>query len=276
MQRRDGTKTALQLRATPILRGQKCDGVIAVIRDVSEERRIDRMKSEFISLVSHQLRTPLTSMRWYLEMLITEGENSLNQDQKDWIAEASSSNARMVHLVNALLNVSRIELGKFQLSPETINIKDLVKAITATFDQEMKKRKITVDIQTSEKNIGVRSDKGLLLLIIENLISNAIKYSPEKGTVHIHIGLDAKTKAATLTVEDHGIGIPAEQQKDIGHRLFRASNAVKTDTDGNGLGLYISQVAAESVGATLTFASTENKGTTFTLVIPLDPKQPRT
>lgn len=269
----DGTKTALQIRATPILRGQRCDGMIAIIRDISEERRIDRMKSEFISLVSHQLRTPLSTMRWYLEMLITEDEGPLNQSQKEYVGQAAASNARMVHLVNALLNVSRIELGKFQLSPESIDLADLVRGIAATFDTEMRQKKIVFSLETGSAKIGVRSDKGLLLLIIENLIGNAVKYSAAGGAVRVAIRTDAAGSAAVLTVEDHGIGIPQVQQKDIGRRLFRAANAVKTDTDGNGLGLYISHVAADSVGADLTFTSAENKGTVFTLTIPLDPKK---
>lgn len=268
---KDGKQTPLQIRATPILRGKKSYGAVLVIRDIAEERRIDHMKSEFISLVSHQLRTPLSAMRWYLEMLISEDAGALTPDQKEYVGQVASSNARMVHLVNALLNVSRIELGRFSLSPETIDLTEVVKTVLASFDLELKQKKMAVNFAPPTQTIGARSDKGLLVLILENLVSNAIKYSPEGSTVEIALTL-AEENTATLSVKDAGIGIPEAQQKDIGRKLFRATNARTTDTDGNGLGLYISHVAAESIGAELTFVSGEKKGTTFSLRIPLESK----
>lgn len=268
-----GRQTPLQLRATPILRGKKSYGAVLVIRDIAEERRIDHMKSEFISLVSHQLRTPLSAMRWYLEMLISQDAGPLTADQKEYVEQVASSNARMVHLVNALLNVSRIELGRFSLSPETIDLAELTKTVVASFDLERKQKNVTINVDLPKKTVGARSDKGLLVLILENLVSNAVKYSPANAAVLIGLSENTDEKTATLTVKDIGIGIPETQQKDIGRKLFRATNARTTDTDGNGLGLYISHVAAESIGADLTFESGEGKGTTFSLTIPLDPKK---
>lgn len=274
--RADGKESALQIRATPILRGNNCDGVVTVIRDVSEERRIDLMKSEFISLVSHQLRTPLSSMRWYLEMLVADEGATLTPEQRDYATQAVSSNARMVHLVNALLNVSRIELGKFQVSPESIDLNELAKAVAASFELESKQKRITFAYDLPSATVGVKSDKGLLTLILENFVNNAVKYSPESSSVRIGVGIDPDGKHAHLSVADRGIGIPFKEQKDIGRRLFRAENAKTIDTDGNGLGLYVSRVAAESIGCALTFESKQNEGTTFTLTIPVEPKTSKT
>jgi len=268
----DESITALQLRITPILRGKVCIGSVAVLRDITEERRIDHMKSEFISLVSHQLRTPLSSMRWYLEMLIAEDAGPLSDDQREYIGQVATSNARMVHLVNALLNVSRIELGRFQISPETIDLQKLVYSAVTSFDLEMKQKKIELSLDMPKKDIGIRSDKSLLELILENFLSNAIKYSHPETSVKVHVSEDREAGTALLSVTDTGIGIPEAQKDQIGHKLFRGSNAKISDTDGNGLGLYISRIAAETIGAKLTFESTENKGTTFSLMIPLDPK----
>lgn len=268
----DESATALQLRVTPILRGKECIGSVTVLRDITEERRIDHMKSEFITLVSHQLRTPLSSMRWYLEMLIADDAGPLNDDQREYVGQVATSNARMVHLVNALLNVSRIELGKFQVSAETIDLQKIVHGAVASFDLELKQKKIELVLDMPKKDIGIRSDKNLLELILENFLSNAIKYSHPETTVTVKISEDRAAGTALLSVTDMGIGIPEAQKEQIGHKLFRGSNAKISDTDGNGLGLYISRIAAETVGATLTFESTENKGTTFSLVIPLDPK----
>ncbi len=268
----DESITALQLRVTPILRGKECIGSVTVLRDITEERRIDHMKSEFITLVSHQLRTPLSSMRWYLEMLIADDAGPLNDDQREYVGQVATSNARMVHLVNALLNVSRIELGKFQVSAETIELQKIVHGAAASFDLELKQKKIDLVLDMPKKEIGIRSDKNLLELVLENFLSNAIKYSHPETSVTVKISEDRAAGTALLSVTDTGIGIPEAQKEQIGHKLFRGSNAKISDTDGNGLGLYISRIAAETVGATLTFESTENKGTTFSLVIPLDPK----
>ncbi len=268
----DGTQTAIQIRVTPILRGKQSIGSVTVIRDVTEERSIDRMKSEFISLVSHQLRTPLSSMRWYLEMLMAEDAGPLSTDQRDYVNQVSTSNARMVHLVNALLNVSKIELGKFQLNSESFDLPKLVSSTAASFDLDLKQKKITFTLDLPKQAIEICSDKSLLVLIIENLLSNAVKYSHPESSISVKVSEDGPTGTAILTVQDNGIGIPELQKDQIGHKLFRGNNAKMSDTDGNGLGLYISKIAIETIGAKLTFESTEDKGTTFSLVIPLHPK----
>lgn len=267
-------ETPLQIRATPILRGKKLYGSVLIIRDITEERRIDHMKSEFISLVSHQLRTPLSSMRWYLEMLIGDDAGPLTDDQADYVKQVSAANTRMLHLVSALLNVSRIELGHFELSSTTISLANLIKNVLTQFDLELRQKKIGVKWNIPDDSIGARSDKGLLVLILENLISNAIKYSEEETAINIGVCTSTDNKKAIFTIQDSGIGIPLPEQKDIGRKLFRASNARINDTDGNGLGLYISHIAAESIGAELNFVSEKEKGTTFTLTIPLNPQAP--
>lgn len=273
LQHADGTKTALQIRATPIMSDKNCEGVIAIIRDISEERRIDLMKSEFIALVSHQLRTPLSTMSWYIEMLSTNDTDKLTADQKEYIAEVAASNNRMTVLVNALLNVARIELEKFHVEPEAVNLRELITSVMKYSELESTKKKLQLNLVCDAENTTIESDKGLVCLIAENLISNAIKYSLEGKEVTIKIAIDEPNKTAILSVEDRGIGIPTGEQKEIGHRLFRATNATKTDTDGNGLGLYISHVAAQSIGGTLTFVSTNGEGTIFTLTMPLQPKK---
>lgn len=272
LHRPDGSPTALQIRITPIMRGKQCIGSVSILRDITEERRIDHMKSEFISLVSHQLRTPLSSMRWYLEMLIAEDAGPLSDDQREYVGQVATSNARMVHLVNALLNVSKIELGKFQISPETIDLQKLVRNAASSFDLELKQKKIELAMDLPKKDIGIRSDRSLLELILENFFSNAIKYSHPETTVHVAVSENRGNGTALITVTDTGIGIPEIQKEQIGHKLFRGTNAKISDTDGNGLGLYISKIAAETIGASLTFESYESKGTTFSLVIPLSPK----
>ena len=274
LQCKNKTSSALHLRATPILRGQQCLGAVAVFRDITEERRIDRLKSDFISLVSHQLRTPLSSMRWYLEMILAKDVGPLTKGQQQYVEEVATSNTRMVHLVDALLNVSRLELGKMQLIPETIDIVHLCKEIGDSFKLELNKKKMSIDVSSKERaTIEVQSDKGLLQLIVENLISNAIKYGRDNTTIDAELMIDRSKKLATISVTNSGIGIPENQQMNVFTKLFRGTNAKLSDTQGSGLGLYISRTAAESIGGKLTFKSKEGTKTTFSLTFPIVIKQ---
>ncbi len=269
--RTDGTKTALHIRVTPILKGKECLGTVAVFRDTTEERRISHVKSDFIALVSHQLRTPLSSMRWYLEMLLGQDAGPLNPNQRDYVEEVATSNARMVHLVNALLNVSRLELGNMHVNTEIVSLQKLLTDIADSFKLELKRRKIELQIEMEAgPTPEIRSDRGLLQLLIENLISNAVKYGEEGVPVKVGIVYDQRKSIATITVTNQGIGIPENQQDQIFQKMFRGTNAKASDTDGNGLGLYISHVAAETIGATLRFESSEGVGATFIVELPLE------
>lgn len=264
-----GREIPLQIRVTPILRQQRCMGTVTLIRDMTEERRIDRMKSEFITLVSHQLRTPLSSMRWYLEMLLSGEAGGLKDDQQSYVKEVDAANTRMVQLVDALLNVSKIELGEFTLHPTPIDLGKLTEDVMKTLKTMQLTKKVRVQCLRPQSRLTVASDISLLTLIIENLVGNAIKYSATGSDVHIRMEKTSDGKDALLTVHDRGIGIPAAQQNLIGKKLFRGTNATTLETDGNGLGLYISSIAAETIGAKLTFESTEAEGTTFSLRLPL-------
>lgn len=256
----------LALRITPVLRGWHCSGAVAIFRDTTEDRRIDRMKSEFISLVSHQLRTPLSSMRWYLEMLLSKDVGPLNEDQQSYVQQVSTSNERMVRLVNALLNVSRIELGTLSAATDTVNPIALAQDVVKAAQVDAAKRQIRIDL-TANAGVpaAIHTDEVLLRLVIENLLANALKYGNQASTVRV--SLTQAARALVLQVRDTGIGIPPEEQHKVFSKLFRAKNAQSTNTDGNGLGLYISQIAAEAIGGTLAFQS-EKGVTVFTLTLP--------
>lgn len=259
---------AINVLAAPILRDGDCIGAVLSIRDVSDARKIDILKSEFISLVSHQLRTPLSTMRWYLELFEDEAP-AMNAEQKESVAQIGLANTRMNNLVNALLNASRIELGKFQLSPASVNFLHLLNVTVQGVALPMNQKHIQLVRKNLEMIPTLKTDQSLLALIIDNLVSNAVKYSPENSKVTIAATIDPAKEYVDISFADEGIGIPAEQQKQIGQKLFRGTNARMSDTDGNGLGLYISKLAAEAIGADLTFKSIENEGTTFTLHLPV-------
>jgi len=260
----------VQVSAVPILLGPHCIGAAVVLQDVTEARRLEFMKSEFITLVSHQLRTPVSSMRWYLEML-KERQDQLTDEQREYVQQIALSNTRMNHLINALLNVSKIELGKFQVTPLLINIPELLLKAQQALKLPMEQKGIRIVSRGIDNVPDVHSDQNLLGLILDNLISNAIKYSREHSTVTISAHQDPSERMLNLSFADQGIGIPLSEQQEIGKKLFRGTNVRLVDTDGNGLGLYISRLAAEAIGAKLTFTSEEGKGATFTLHLPLSP-----
>jgi PAS domain S-box-containing protein len=228
LRQKSGEVSAVQVRVTPIQRGRQKLGTVTVFRDITEERKIDHMKSEFISLVSHQLRTPLSSMRWYLEMLLAKDSGPLTETQKEYVEEVTASNARMVHLVNALLNVSRLELGNVQVTPEAIDLAALVHDITVSFRLDLERKRMTITyVGDAKKPIEIRSDRGLVQLIIENIVSNAIKYGKEKWAsplqtkVLASFGRNRKTFSQSCSAEvTHGS--PIQTGADWGS-MFHAS-----------------------------------------------------
>ena len=241
-------------------------GCVVVFRNVTEERSIDKAKTEFVSLASHQLKTPLASINWYSDLLISDKKGQLSENQRDYMNEIVGSSKRMVDLVNSLLNVSRIELGTFVIEPEKVDMKAVAKSIIAELAPMIEKKKIKI----SEKYEGVKEiplDQKLIRIIFQNLLSNAVKYTPDKGSVDLSIS--EKNKNYLITVKDSGYGIPKQEQVKIFTKLYRANNVKDKDVEGTGLGLYIVKSIIENSGGKIWFESELNKGTSFFVEIPV-------
>jgi PAS domain S-box-containing protein len=268
-ERKDGTRFPIGITATPFRIGTDMKGIVVTFRDITEEKRIDLMKSEFISLASHQLRTPLTAIGWYMEMLEAEVDG-LSDDQKDYVEQILSSHDRMVDLVNSLLNVSRIELGKLKIDPERIKLKDLVEKTSKELLPQIQQKKIHYK-ETIPDDLELFVDVPLVEMVIENLLSNAVKYTPEDQSITLTVMTDGEE--LRFEVCDTGMGIPDHQQKRVFEKLFRADNVVQSDTDGTGIGLYIAKYTSEAWGGRLWFESQEGKGTTFYFTVPMKMKK---
>ncbi|MBL7141862.1 PAS domain-containing protein [Patescibacteria group bacterium] len=266
--REDGRKASVANSAAPLKDNQeKVIGCVIAFRDITREREIDRAKSEFVSLASHQLRTPLSSVSWYAEMLLDEDVGKINKDQEKYLQSLYEANLRMVELVNALLNVSRIELGTFAIEPEPTNFIKIADSVLKELAPQIKEKKLKIKKNYALDLPIINADPKLLRIILQNLFSNSVKYTPEKGQVTIEI--TKQESDALIKVSDTGYGIPKAQQSKIFTKLFRADNVVVKDTDGTGLGLYIVKAVAEQSGGKIWFESKENKGTTFYVTIPL-------
>jgi signal transduction histidine kinase len=252
--------------------GNAAVGVIIVFRDIRREKEIDRAKSEFVSLASHQLRTPLTAIKLFSEMLMSGGAGSLTDEQKQILRNIEKSNRKMVELVDDLLNISRLESQKLKVSLTEFDLVSFVKGILESSEITSIVKGKKLDFVTNQTTLPVFTDANLLTQVISNLVSNAIKYSKPQTSKHtskIEVFVDqVNEKHYCLAVKDNGIGIPKHAQKKIFTKLYRADNAIKISTDGNGLGLYMCKMMLDSIGGKIWFESEEGKGTTFYVQIP--------
>ena len=228
----------IQMVASPFLLDGKPRGLVAVIRDISEQFEVDKAKTEFVSLASHQLRTPLSAIGWYTEMLINGDMGKLNKEQQENLEQVYKSNQRMVALVDSLLNVSRVELGTFAFDPVETDMSEIVDQVLGELKPQVTAKKLKVEININKATPNIHIDKKIAQIIIQNLLSNAIKYTPDKGKVNVVLKKLGKDQIQ-LEVTDTGYGIPRNQRHKIFTKLFRADNVVQKDVDGNGLGLYL-------------------------------------
>jgi signal transduction histidine kinase len=240
---------------------------VGIERDITKEKTIDRAKTEFVSLASHQLRTPISAINWYTEMLLDQDVGKLNKKQKDYLREVYHSSKRMSNLVGSLLNISRIELGIFAIEPKPTDIIKISKSIIEEISHEAEKRKQKIS-ENYDKNIGlINVDENLMRIIIQNLVTNSVRYTSDGGKINISIRKEPKS--LLVTVEDSGCGIPKAQQDRVFEKFFRADNVREKETDGIGLGLYMVKQIVEKSGGKIWFESQEGKGTTFFVSIPL-------
>lgn len=229
--------------------------------------KIDKMKSEFISLASHQLKTPLTSMRWYSELLMHDYGGSLNKEQTEYLATIYRSVLNMNDLVNTLLNISRIESGRIMIRPKLTDISELIDGVIHELLPKAteKKQKLIVNIDRDVPKCMV--DEGLLRQIYLNLLSNAVKYSPEARDITVSVKRSGNS--LLTSVADKGYGIPRKDRDRVFQKFYRGENIQKIGEDGTGLGLYLIKTIIDTFGGTIWFDTTEGAGTTFYFTVPL-------
>lgn len=246
----------------------KVDTATSQLRQTNTElRRLDEAKDEFLSMASHQLRTPLTSVKGYLSMVLEGDVGKITSTQRRLLAEAFTSSERMVHLINDFLNVSRLQTGKFMLEMKPINLAKVT-------EQEVDSLQTTAGAHAMKLEYHMPShfpilyiDENKIRQVIMNFIDNAIYYSKEDSTITTSLGIEEGS--VLLKVHDTGIGVPAEEQAHIFTKFFRAANARKQRPDGTGVGLFLAKKVIVAHGGSMVFESKEGEGSTFGFRLPV-------
>lgn len=243
-------------------------GYIGTEEDVSDIVKINRAKSEFVSLASHQLRTPMTGIKWVIERFL-KTEN-LTEKGKEYLNDIHTSVARLSALVDLLLNSSRVESGKVSISPIKIDVIEFVSSYLKECEPLRVKKNLTLEFDNHPKKLIILSDTSALRNIIQSIISNAIEYTPDGGKISVSINKEGDS--FMFTVRDSGIGIAKEEQSNMFVKFFRASNSKYFKTDGTGLGVFIASEATKLLGGKIWFESEINKGTVFYVKLPTESK----
>lgn len=249
-----------------------------IIRDLTNEKKsearlqagnevLEQNKDDFLSIAAHQMRTPLGSAKWRLEMLAHGDFGKLHKEAEEEIQQLLKSNQRMITLINNLLDVSCIEENRKKDKPMLVHIPDIIKKVAQELTPEAEGRGISFSFTYKAKELSpILVDAERIYAVIENLLSNAVKYNTIKGNVSIHVEEDPKW--LTIKVKDTGIGIPDEEKKHVFTKFFRAPNAMRTDTDGSGLGLYVVKSYVSTWGGSIEFTDNTPSGSIFTVKIP--------
>jgi signal transduction histidine kinase len=227
----------------------------------------DRQKNELLSMVSHQLATPITSVKWYIEMMTTGDLGKITKEQKDHLQSVLSISSDLTDLVSMILDVSRIQLGKIKIEKKKLELNVFFEEILEVINPKAKQKKVQFNVKMPKELPEAMLDKRYTRMTIENLLTNAVKYTPEGGDVNFTVTLKGKN-TLYCEVRDTGCGIPLNEQDKIFGKMFRASN-VRNSIDGNGFGLYVAKGAIDAQGGKIWFKSEEGKGTTFYVELPL-------
>jgi len=241
-------------------------GCVVVFHDITRERQIDKAKTEFVLLASHQLRTPLSAINWNTELLLLHARTVFSEKQLQYVEEISRATKRMVDLVNSLLDVSRLDLGTFVVQEKDVNIQEVVQTCLKELKQEIEKKNIFIQERYASDPLIAFVDQKILYIIFQNLLSNSVKYSFEEGNVILTVKKEKEN--ILISVADNGIGIPSNEKESIGTKLYRAKNVQRIDPNGTGLGLYTVKEVLRYIGGSLWFESQENKGSIFYVKLP--------
>ncbi|CAN5390803.1 hypothetical protein BH10PAT3_BH10PAT3_6440 [soil metagenome] len=264
--RKDGTKMPVAVTVSPMLLNNSPIGAIEVFRDITNEVELENAKDEFISIASHELRTPATIVKQYLSMVLGGYAGSLTEEQLVMLTTAFENNERQLTIINDLLQVARAEADKVRIAKEDTDLIKLLKDIIADQSDKFKAVQQELVFEQNAETAPYHSDPAHLRMIFENLLSNANKYTPDGGKVIVN--LTEKPRGFVVSVSDTGVGIRKHDIPKLFQKFSRINNSLTTTAGGSGLGLYWVKKLVTLHGATIRVKSKLNVGTTFTVTFP--------
>jgi len=264
--RKDKSRFPASSVISPVLSEGKITGAAEVFYDITKEKELDRIRINFLSLASHQLRTPLSGTKWLIETMYKGLVGKMTEKQKEYLDDIYKVNEQMIKLVSDILSTLRLESEAALIKKGKISVASLFKDILITVTTAAKERKVALQSSLNHRTLIIETDPEILKSIIRSFFSNAINYS--RPGQKVILGVKEESRAVVFFVRDFGIGIPKNEQKRMFERFYRASNARALKPIGTGIGLNIAKILAEKIGAEISFKSEENKGSTFYLSIP--------
>jgi PAS domain S-box-containing protein len=259
---------------SPVYTGDRLLGMVSVFRDITRDVEVDKMKSEFVSNVSHEFRTPLTPIKGYTDLLLMGVMGELNEMQKQGVGKIKENVDRLTILVNDVLNISKIDSGRERLKLEPLDVSETIDNVLSTLQSsrpQHQRKLIAMSVEVEPENITMQGDREKLNRILSNLIDNAYNYTPSGGNVDIRAKLQANGQRILFSVSDTGVGIPDEEREKVWNRFYRIEeHALTMDVAGTGLGLSIVKQMVEMHGGEVWFESEVGKGTTFYVSLPVE------
>jgi PAS domain S-box-containing protein len=257
----------LELISTPVRSDGVFQGRLYGFRDVTQERELDRMKTEFVSQVSHELRTPLTAIKGFTDLLLDGDAGELNEEQEEYLQTVKSNADRLVTLINDLLDVARLESGRFKLNVEPLDLPPVVDLVVVTLRPLIAGKDQTIAVDVAPDLPQVLADKDRVVQVLTNLVSNAHKYTQAGGAIRVEVALDGDL--VHVAVHDNGMGIAPEDVARLFTRFYRVDSSLTREIGGTGLGLSIVKSIVELHGGTVTVESTPGSGSTFSFTLPI-------
>lgn len=246
----------------------ECLGFMKVFYDLTREKNVERLKSEFISIAAHQLRTPLSAIKWAIKIVLDGDAGQPTKEMEETLLKGYECNERVIRLVNDMLNVSRIEEGRFGIDLKLEDPVAVLDTVIDTLAEQSKERKIKISFIKPENMPPILMDKEKMMLALSNLLENAVKYSPEDGTVQI--SLERNKKEVIIIIKDNGVGIPENEQANLFNKFFRGENVVRMQTEGSGLGLFITNNVIKGHKGRIVVKSREGIGTEVRVILPAE------
>jgi PAS domain S-box-containing protein len=264
--KKDGRLYFAKIKIAPYLDSEgNLLGYVANEDDITAEKEVEKIKTEFVSLASHQLRTPLTSIRWNLELLNARVKN-MPPEGKELTDSAYEATLRMVDLVNGLLNITRVESGRVGVKPEKVDLREIVEKLIGDLEPQVEAKKQQMVIVGVGEVPAIDADRKLVTNVYLSLLSNAVKYTPPEKKIEVRF--EVKDNEIVSLIRDEGVGIPESEKSRVFEKFFRASNAISESAEGSGLGLYLAKLLVKLMGGEIWFESVENGGSTFGFSLP--------